>query len=174
MKTGSPGVGCASRINRRQAADRDRRHFGAWSGAQLHSHPHQEEVVYVIGGKVEQWVGNENRILSFGDAAFIPAGKVHASFNAGEGIVRLVAIFGPSIGDGFETIDNSNDVTLEQHAGQAGGIVKATAAMAPLFVLFLFLTDGKSPPYRLDLKGVGSDDIAGCDHCVPGGGRRSH
>lgn len=75
----------------------------------FHSHPHQEEVVFVIAGKVEQWVNNEKRLLSFGDAAFIPAGMVHASFNAGEGDARLVAIFGPSIGEGFETIDVSGE-----------------------------------------------------------------
>jgi quercetin dioxygenase-like cupin family protein len=66
-------------------------------------------VVFVIAGKVEQWVEKEKRILSFGDAAFVPAGVVHASFNAGEGEARLVAIFGPSLGDGFETIEMSNE-----------------------------------------------------------------
>jgi quercetin dioxygenase-like cupin family protein len=71
-------------------------------------------VVFVIAGKVEQWVENEKRLLSFGDAAFIPAGMVHASFNAGEGDARLVAIFGPSIGDGFETIDNSGEAKWKE------------------------------------------------------------
>jgi quercetin dioxygenase-like cupin family protein len=75
----------------------------------FHSHPNQEEVVFVIAGKVEQWVDREKRVLSFGDAAFIPAGMIHASFNAGEGDARLVAIFGPSIGEGFETIDMSGE-----------------------------------------------------------------
>jgi quercetin dioxygenase-like cupin family protein len=75
----------------------------------FHSHPNQEEVVFVIAGKVEQCVDREKRVLSFGDAAFIPAGMIHASFNAGEGDARLVAIFGPSIGEGFETIDMSGE-----------------------------------------------------------------
>ena len=73
----------------------------------FHSHPDQEEVVFVIAGKVEQWVDQEKRILGFGDAAFIPAGMVHASFNAGESDARLVAIFGPSVGEGFDTVDMS-------------------------------------------------------------------
>lgn len=71
----------------------------------FHKHPDQEEVVYVIAGKVEQWLGKEKRLLGFGDAAFIPAGLVHASFNAGDGDARLLAIFGPSIGDGFTTVE---------------------------------------------------------------------
>jgi quercetin dioxygenase-like cupin family protein len=78
-------------------------------GHSFHSHPNQEEVVFVIAGKVEQWVDREKRILNFGDAAFIPAGMVHASFNVGEGDARLVAIFGPSVGDGFETIEMSSE-----------------------------------------------------------------
>ncbi|MDP1699466.1 MAG: cupin domain-containing protein [Aestuariivirga sp.] len=78
-------------------------------GHSFHSHPNQEEVLFVIAGKVEQWVDREKRILNFGDAAFIPAGMVHASFNAGEGDVRLLAILGPSVGDGFEMIDMSNE-----------------------------------------------------------------
>lgn len=71
----------------------------------FHKHPDQEEVVYVIAGKVEQWLGKEKRVLGFGDAAFIPAGLVHASFNAGDGDARLLAIFGPCVGDGFTTVE---------------------------------------------------------------------
>ena len=71
----------------------------------FHKHPHQEEVVYVIAGKVEQWLEREKRLLGFGDAAFIPAGMVHASFNVGEVDARLIAIFGPCVGEGFETIE---------------------------------------------------------------------
>jgi quercetin dioxygenase-like cupin family protein len=75
----------------------------------FHSQPNQEEVVFVIAGKVEQWVDREKRVLGFGDAAFIPAGMVHASFNVGEGDASLVAIFGPSVGDGFETVEMSSE-----------------------------------------------------------------
>jgi quercetin dioxygenase-like cupin family protein len=78
-------------------------------GHSFHSHPNQEEVLFVIAGKVEQWVEQEKRILNVGDAAFIPAGMVHASFNAGEGNVRLLAILGPSVGDGLEMIDRSSE-----------------------------------------------------------------
>jgi quercetin dioxygenase-like cupin family protein len=78
-------------------------------GHSFHSHPNQEEVIFVIAGKVEQWVDREKRILNVGDAAFIPAGMVHASFNVGDGDVKMLAIFGPSVGDGFETIEMSSE-----------------------------------------------------------------
>jgi quercetin dioxygenase-like cupin family protein len=78
-------------------------------GHSFHQHPDQEEMVYVVSGKVEQWVGRERRILGPGDAAFMPAGTVHASFCAGDGEARLLAVFGPSIGSGFETIEMAEE-----------------------------------------------------------------
>jgi quercetin dioxygenase-like cupin family protein len=52
-------------------------------GHSFHKHPDQEEVIYVVAGKVEQWIEREKRILGVGDAVFIPTGMVHASFNIG-------------------------------------------------------------------------------------------
>ena len=40
-----------------------------------------------------------------GDAAFMPAGTIHASFNPSDGESRLLAVFGPSVGAGFDTIE---------------------------------------------------------------------
>jgi quercetin dioxygenase-like cupin family protein len=74
-------------------------------GHGFHKHPDQEEVVYVLAGQVEQWVDREKRMPVPGDAAFMPAGMVHASFNVGDGEARLLAIFGPCVGEGFETIE---------------------------------------------------------------------
>lgn len=78
-------------------------------GHSFHKHPGQEEVIYVLAGTVEQWVDREKRLLRPGDAAFIPGGVVHASFNAGDDDVRLLAIFSPCVGEGFETIEVSGD-----------------------------------------------------------------
>jgi quercetin dioxygenase-like cupin family protein len=74
-------------------------------GHDFHKHPGQEEVIYVLSGKIEQWLEKEKRILGPGDSVFIPAGVVHASFNAGTDDARILAIFGPSVGEGFETIE---------------------------------------------------------------------
>jgi quercetin dioxygenase-like cupin family protein len=70
----------------------------------FHRHPGQEEVIYVVSGRVEQWVDREKRELGPGDMAFIPAGMVHASYNIGEEEAKILAIFGPGVGEtGFTT-----------------------------------------------------------------------
>ena len=76
----------------------------------FHKHPDQEEVVYIVAGEVEQWIEDQKRLLGPGDAAFIPAGIVHASFNAGKTDAKLIAIFGPSVGvNGFETVEMADE-----------------------------------------------------------------
>jgi quercetin dioxygenase-like cupin family protein len=80
--------------------------LGPGKGHDFHKHPDQEEVIYVIAGKVEQWVDREARTLGGGDCAFIPAGVVHASFNIGDSDARIVAILGPCVGAiGYELVD---------------------------------------------------------------------
>jgi quercetin dioxygenase-like cupin family protein len=75
-------------------------------GHDFHKHPDQEEVIYVVAGRVEQWVDREKRTLGPGDSAFIPAGVVHASFNTGEVEAKVVAILGPCVGAiGYELVD---------------------------------------------------------------------
>ncbi|MEM8630628.1 MAG: cupin domain-containing protein [Pseudomonadota bacterium] len=75
-------------------------------GHDFHKHPDQEEVIYVISGRVEQWLGQEVRILGPGDSVFIGAGVVHASFSAGDSDALLLAILGPCVGDqGYELVD---------------------------------------------------------------------
>lgn len=69
-------------------------------GHSFHKHPDQEELIYVLAGEVEQWLEREKRILRPGDSVFIPAGMVHASFNAGESDATILAVFGPSAGEG--------------------------------------------------------------------------
>ncbi len=75
-------------------------------GHDFHKHPDQEEVIYVVSGKVEQWVDREKRVLGAGDCAFIPADMVHASFNVGDSDAKIVAILGPCVGEiGYELVD---------------------------------------------------------------------
>src|SRR5438874_13277150 len=74
-------------------------------GHNFHKHPHQEEVIYVIEGEVEQWVAREKRMLRPGDSAFIGADVVHASFNVGDRNAKVLAILGPCIGsEGYELV----------------------------------------------------------------------
>ena len=75
-------------------------------GHDFHKHPDQEEVLYVVSGKVEQWVDRQMKILGPGDSAFLPADMVHASFNVGETPAKIVAILGPCVGEGgYELVD---------------------------------------------------------------------
>jgi quercetin dioxygenase-like cupin family protein len=77
-------------------------------GHNFHKHPHQEEVIYVIEGEVEQWLDRERRILRPGDSVFIAAGVVHASFNVSGRDAKLLAILGPCVGtEGYELVDVS-------------------------------------------------------------------
>jgi quercetin dioxygenase-like cupin family protein len=77
-------------------------------GHDFHKHPDQEEVILVIAGTVEQWVGKDSRVLGPGDSAFIPGNVVHASFNVGAKNAKIVAILGPCVGPiGYELVDVS-------------------------------------------------------------------
>ncbi|MFK7862289.1 MAG: cupin domain-containing protein [Granulosicoccus sp.] len=79
-------------------------------GHDFHKHPDQEEVIYVVSGSVEQWLGQEKQILATGDSLFIPADSVHASFNVGAEPVILLAILGPCVGDqGYELVDVASE-----------------------------------------------------------------
>ena len=75
-------------------------------GHNFHKHPEQEEVIYVLEGKVEQWLKDEKQILGQGDSVFIPADAVHASFNAFDQNAKLLAILGPSVGEeGYQLVE---------------------------------------------------------------------
>lgn len=81
-------------------------------GHNFHKHPDQEEVIFVVAGRVEQWIGPEMRLLGPGDAAFIPADMVHASFTSGQEQAHLLAILGPCVGDiGYVLVDVSGEAT---------------------------------------------------------------
>ena len=62
----------------------------------------------LLGGQIEQWLDKEKQILRAGDSVFIPPGVVHAAFNVGDNEAKALAIFGPCVGDGIETIDVFN------------------------------------------------------------------
>ncbi|HYW79899.1 MAG TPA: cupin domain-containing protein [Thermoguttaceae bacterium] len=76
-------------------------------GHAFHKHPQQEEVIYVIEGRVEQWLDQEKRTMQAGDSVFLPSDVVHASFNKGDTNAKLLAILSPSMdGDnGYEVVE---------------------------------------------------------------------
>jgi quercetin dioxygenase-like cupin family protein len=84
--------------------------FAPSEGDPFHKHPVQEEVIYVVTGELEHWLGREKQMLGPGDGILIPADTVHALFNSAHGETRFLAIFGPSVGEtGWERVNVFED-----------------------------------------------------------------
>jgi quercetin dioxygenase-like cupin family protein len=62
----------------------------------FHFHPNREEIIYVIYGRAEQWVGKEYRILRAGEMAHIPPGVIHATYNPHMEPLVFLAILSPA------------------------------------------------------------------------------
>jgi len=62
----------------------------------FHRHPAMEEVIYVISGTAEQWVGRAWRLLHPGETAHIPRDVVHGTYNAGKDTLVFLAILSPA------------------------------------------------------------------------------
>ncbi len=62
----------------------------------FHYHPRREEAIYVLEGKLEQWIEGEKRVLGPGDVAHIPTEVVHATFTLPDTTVTFLAILSPS------------------------------------------------------------------------------
>jgi len=75
----------------------------------FHCHPTREEIIYVISGKAEQWVGKEKRILDPGDIAFIPMGEVHGTYNPFDEKLVFLAILSPAKADEPGLVDMSGE-----------------------------------------------------------------
>ena len=74
----------------------------------FHYHPGQEEVIYLLKGRVEQWLGEEQRVLRVGDSVFIPKDLVHATFNLGKTTAQLFVVVSPCKGKaGYRAVDVS-------------------------------------------------------------------
>ena len=61
----------------------------------FHHHPELEEVIYVLAGEVEQWVGEEKQLLTVGEVAHMLPGVVHATFNKSCEDAVILAILSP-------------------------------------------------------------------------------
>ena len=65
-------------------------------GAPTHLHA-VEEVLTVLAGQAEVWVGEERATLSVGQSVIVPAGHRHGFRNVGETILHMEAILAESI-----------------------------------------------------------------------------
>jgi quercetin dioxygenase-like cupin family protein len=77
----------------------------AGQGHNFHKHPEREEIIYVVEGCAEQWVGKEKRLLNLGEMALIPANTPHATFNPGPATLVFLAILSPVEAPGEFTVD---------------------------------------------------------------------
>jgi quercetin dioxygenase-like cupin family protein len=79
-------------------------------GHDFHKHPQQDELITVLAGRIEQWIGKEKQILEVGDSVYLDKDVVHASFNVGDVSARLFVVLAPSIGDeGYELVDVASE-----------------------------------------------------------------
>ncbi len=65
-------------------------------GHDFHRHPGREELILILEGTVEQWINDTCQRLGPGDAAVIPAGVPHASFNTGNTPATLFVALTPT------------------------------------------------------------------------------
>jgi quercetin dioxygenase-like cupin family protein len=75
----------------------------------FHRHPGFEEVLYILEGRAEQWVGRSKRILGPGATAFVPTNEVHGTYNIFAEPLTFLAILSPASFDGPALIDVSQD-----------------------------------------------------------------
>lgn len=64
-----------------------------------HAHRNEDEVSYVVEGRVGAWLDGEESVAEAGDYIIKPRGVPHTFWNAGEGPARVVEIISPA---GFE------------------------------------------------------------------------
>ncbi len=62
----------------------------------FHTHPTREEIIYILSGRAEQWIGCEHRILGPGEMVLIPKGEVHGTYNPFRERLVFLAILSPA------------------------------------------------------------------------------
>lgn len=62
----------------------------------FHTHPTREEIIYVLSGRAEQWIGREHRVLGPGEMVLVPKGEVHGTYNPFRERLVFLAILAPA------------------------------------------------------------------------------
>jgi quercetin dioxygenase-like cupin family protein len=94
----------------------------------FHYHPHREEIIYVIYGRAEQWVGDHFKILGPGEMAHIPPGVIHATYNPHKEPLVFLAMLSPAkLPDAQADDPDPVDVSSEAlWAGKRQGMIPCT------------------------------------------------
>lgn len=83
-------------------------------GHPFHIHPNKEEVLYILSGRAEQWLGEKMEIMEAGDSLYVPKSAPHATYNAGEVDLVFLAAITPGSAEGEVTIDVSQETPWEK------------------------------------------------------------
>lgn len=83
----------------------------------FHSHPGREEIIYVLEGQADQWVGAEKRRLQPGEMAHIPKDTPHATLNPGPAVLKFLAILSPVEAPGEFAVDLSGQEPWKSQMG---------------------------------------------------------
>jgi quercetin dioxygenase-like cupin family protein len=83
---GLPAGSCSACVIRVAAGDKVR---------PAHSHPHGEEVIYIIRGEGRVLVAGEVAQVRVGSVVLFPRGAVHMLHNTGAGEMKVVCFFAP-------------------------------------------------------------------------------
>ena len=98
----------------------------------FHFHPHREEIIYVLYGRAEQWVGEERRILRAGEMAHIPPGVIHATYNPHAEPLVFLAILSPAkLPDAQAAVADPQDVSAQEPWASLRRGLPACATLAP-------------------------------------------
>ncbi len=80
-------------------------HLEPGAAHKFHHHPKMEEILFILSGTAEQWVEQEKKIMKAGDCFYVPAGVVHATYNAGQEPLHFLAILSPAKSEGPVTVE---------------------------------------------------------------------
>ncbi|HEY5368059.1 MAG TPA: cupin domain-containing protein [Hanamia sp.] len=61
-----------------------------------HSHPHSEELIYIINGAGKVMIENEVGLVSAGSAVLFEQGKMHMLKNTGDIEMKVICFFAPA------------------------------------------------------------------------------
>ena len=72
-----------------------------------HSHPHSEELIYIINGSGKVMIENEVGIVSAGSTVLFEQGKIHMLKNTGDIEMKVICFFAPATNmDNYKTFEN--------------------------------------------------------------------
>lgn len=95
-------------------------------GHDRHNHPTAEEVLYVLSGRGEQMLNDEEPFpVHAGDVIYVPRGMFHGTLNTGWSPMRLIALYNP--GGAEERALTELPDYVEVPAGQVPTLVRATS-----------------------------------------------